>query len=151
MKSDYVLVSRWTVARSRESLWDELEALLATSDPLPWWPAVQVTSYDGDDLELRAASGFGYAVRFRLSNLQVHRPDRLTFTSEGDLHGRGEVTFVPLAADRAAMDIDWQVATQKRWMRRTAWLLRPIFVAGHHVVMRSGEKHLNHWLDSRAQ
>lgn len=149
MNSDYVLVSRWKVDRGREVLWDVLEGLLETPDPLPWWPSVQVTAYDGDNLDLRAASGLGYAVTFRLANLQSHRPDRLAFTSEGDLRGRGEVTFVELTGDSSAMDIDWRVATDRRWMRWTAWILRPVFVVGHHIVMRQGERHLNAWLSAQ--
>jgi hypothetical protein len=149
MNSDYVLVSRWRVDRSRESLWDVLEGLLATSDPLPWWPSVQVTAYDGDNLDLHAASGLGYSVTFRLGNLKSQRPDRLTFTSEGDLRGSGEVTFLELTPETSEMDIDWRVATDRRWMRWTAWLLRPVFVAGHHIVMRQGEKHLNEWLHAQ--
>jgi len=149
MNSDYVLVSRWRVHRDRESLWDVLEALLETSDPLPWWPSVQVTAYDGDNLDLRAASGLGYSVTFRLANLQSSRPERLSFTSEGDLRGSGEVRFLELASDSSEMDIDWRVATDRRWMRWTAWILRPVFVAGHHIVMRQGEKHLNAWLHTQ--
>jgi hypothetical protein len=34
-------------------------------------------------------------------------------------------------------------------MRWTAWVLRPVFVAGHHIVMRQGEKHLNEWLHAQ--
>lgn len=149
MNSDYVLVSRWRVHRDRESLWDVLEALLETSDPLPWWPSVQVTAYDGDNLDLRAASGLGYSVTFRLANLQSSRPERLSFTSEGDLRGSGEVRFLELTADSSEMDIDWRVATDRRWMRWTAWILRPVFVVGHHIVMRQGEKHLNAWLHAQ--
>ena len=146
MNSEYVLVSRWQVDRSRESLWDVLEALLETPDPLPWWPSVQVVAYDGDNLDVRASSGLGYSVTFRLANLQAHRPDRLSFTSEGDLRGRGVVTFVELTPGTSAMDIDWRVATDRRWMRWTSWLLRPVFVVGHNIVMRQGERHLNAWL-----
>jgi hypothetical protein len=47
------------------------------------------------------------------------------------------------------MDIDWRVATDRRWMRWTGWLLRPVFVAGHHLIMRQGEKNLNAWLSAR--
>src|ERR671921_884792 len=124
MNSDYVLVSRWRVDRDRESLWDVLEALLETSDPLPWWPSVQVTSYDGDNLDLRAASALGYSVTFRLANLEAQRPERLSFTSEGDLRGSGEVRFLELTSESSEMDIDWRVATDRRWMRWTAWILR---------------------------
>jgi hypothetical protein len=147
MNSAYEFRSRWHVGHSRESLWDSLEALLATDNPIPWWPSVQVTYYDGDDLELRAASHLGYALTFRLADLESYRPDRLTFTSSGDLRGTGEVTFVDLGA-RSAMDIDWHVATDRRWMRWSTWVLRPVFVAGHHLIMRQGEKHLNAWLDA---
>ncbi len=110
---------------------------------------MQVTAYDGDNLDLRAASGLGYAVTFRLANLKSQRPDRLTFTSEGDLRGSGEVTFLELTPETSEMDIDWRVATDRRWMRWTAWILRPVFVAGHHIVMRQGEKHLNAWLHAQ--
>ncbi|AXT84978.1 hypothetical protein C6I20_07115 [Aeromicrobium sp. A1-2] len=141
-----MLVSRWTVEHSRDALWDVLERLLAASDPLPWWPAVQVTGYDGDSLDLRASSGLGYSVRFRLVELEIERPCRLAFGSEGDLRGRGEVTFTELGPDRSVMEIDWRVATDRRWMRWTGWLLRPVFVVGHHTVMRQGERRLNAWL-----
>lgn len=146
MNSRYVLVSRWHVARDRESLWDALDGLLSTSDPMVWWPSVAVTGYDGDDLHLRAASGLGYSLTFWLSDLQVQRPDRLTFRADGDLRGSGEVRFVDLGPRASAMDIDWRVATDRAWMRWTSWLLRPVFVAGHHLVMRQGEKRLNAWL-----
>jgi uncharacterized membrane protein len=149
MNSDYVLVSRWRIDRGRHALWDVLEALLETPDPLPWWPSVQVTAYDGNNLDLRAASGLGYSVTFRLANLESRRPERLTFTSEGDLRGTGEVRFLERTAETSEMDIDWRVATDRRWMRWTAWILRPVFVAGHHIVMRQGEKHLNAWLHAQ--
>ena len=62
------------------------------------------------------------------------------------LRGSGEVRFLELTPETSEMDIDWRVATDRRWMRWTAWILRPVFVAGHHIVMRQGEKHLNAWL-----
>jgi hypothetical protein len=149
MKSQYVLVSRWHVARGRESLWDALDGLLSTPDPMVWWPSVDVIGYDGDDLHLRAASGLGYAVTFRLSDLEAQRPDRLTFRADGDLRGSGEVRFVALGPASSAMDIDWRVTTDRAWMRWTAWLLRPVFVVGHHLVMRQGERRLNAWLGAQ--
>ncbi|MEJ7635628.1 hypothetical protein [Aeromicrobium sp.] len=149
MNSDYVLVSRWHVELGREPLWDVVEALLETTDPLVWWPSVQVTDYHGDDLKMRASSGLGYSVSFVLADLELSRPDRLTFSSRGDLRGRGAVTFVELDDDRTMMEIDWRVATDRRWMRWSAWLLRPVFVAGHHVVMRRGGRHFNRWLAAR--
>lgn len=149
MKSDYVLVSRWTIGRSREALWEVVDELLATDDPVVWWPSVQVMDYADGNLRLRAASGLGYAVRFTLSGLEKARPDLLTFDAQGDLRGRGVVRFVELGPGSCAMDIDWRVAADRRWMRWSGWLLRPIFVLGHGLVMRRGERNLNQWLLQR--
>jgi hypothetical protein len=146
MNSEYEFRSRWLIDRSRESLWDALEVLLASDDPMPWWPSVQVTAYDRNSLDLRASSRFGYALTFRLSDLRTVRPTQLTFESAGELQGAGAVTFDDLGPRDSAMNIDWRVSTGKAWMRRTSWLLRPVFVLGHHLVMHQGEKHLNAWL-----
>lgn len=146
MNSEYAFRSRWLIGRSRESLWDAVELLLASDDPMPWWPSVQVTAYDGSSLDLRAASRLGYALKFRLSDLKTARPTQLAFASAGELRGVGTVTFDDLGPHDSAMNIDWRVCTGKAWMRRTSWLLRPVFVMGHHLVMHQGEKHLNAWL-----
>lgn len=147
MNSNYEFHSQWQVVRSREALWDALEVLLASDDPMAWWGSVEVVEYDGKNLSVRAASKFGYRLAFELKNLHLSRPDRLTFDSAGDLRGDGAVTFTDGGDGRSsAMDIDWRVATDRRWMRWTGWLLRPVFVAGHHLIMRQGEKNLNAWL-----
>lgn len=147
MNSHYVLDSRWSFDLSRDALWDVLEGLLATSDPLVWWPSVQVRGYDGGSMTVTAASAFGYALTFQLAGLETHRPTSLTFVSTGDLSGRGRVSFVDVGAAGCAMDIDWQVATDRPWMQRTGWLLRPVFVVGHHLVMRQGRRHFSAWLE----
>ena len=150
MNSRYEFHSRWQVARSRESLWDELEALLASDDPMAWWGSVEVVGYDGSNLSVMAESHFGYRLAFQLTRLELTRPTHLTFDSEGDLRGSGGVTFVDGDDGSTSwMDIDWRVATDRRWMRWTGWLLRPVFVTGHHLIMRQGEKHLNAWLNAR--
>ncbi len=146
MNSSYTFHSRWQVACSRDVLWDELEALLAGDDPMVWWGSVETVSYDGANLSVRARSRFGYQLSFRLQDLRLVRPDRLSFGSVGDLAGAGDVTFEEGGPMESYMDIDWQVTADRRWMRATSWLLRPVFVAGHHLVMRQGEKHLNAWL-----
>lgn len=146
MTARYVFVSRWTIARSRDSLWDVLDDLLATDDPMVWWPSVTVQRYDGSAMTVRAASAFGYSLTFELADLEARRPDRLTFAATGDLRGHGVVTFVDQGCDGCEMEIDWRVEADRRWMRWTGWLLRSLFVAGHALIMRQGEKNLNRWL-----
>lgn len=150
MSSDYVLVSRWTIDCSREALWDVLDELLATDDPFVWWPSVRVADYDGSSMRVRTASVFGYALTFTLDDLVARRPDSLAFTAVGDLRGMGEVRFDELGPGACALRIDWRVATDRPWMRRTAWLLRPVFVAGHRIAMRQGRRHLSRWVGTHA-
>lgn len=147
MKSDYVLVSRWTVPMSRARLWEVIDELLASDDPFVWWPAVHVSGYDGSSANVRASSAFGYALTFTLSDLQTHRPHTLTFAATGDLRGSGVVSFVDAGDGSCLIDIDWRVVTEPGWMRCTGWLLRPVFVAGHHIVMRQGQRHFAAWAE----
>ena len=104
--------------------------------------------HDGSNLAVRAASAFGYHLAFQLRHLEVSRPERLTFDADGDLRGSGVITFVD-GGETSAMEIDWRVVADRRWLRITGWILRPVFVAGHHLIMRQGEKHLNAWLATR--
>ncbi|MET0931113.1 MAG: hypothetical protein ABWX74_16450 [Aeromicrobium sp.] len=149
MNSDYAFISRWPVALSREQLWDVVDELLASDDPLVWWPSVQISGYDGTSMQLRVPSLFGYAVSFTLSDLEAQRPKSLRFASTGDLRGSGTISFVEDGAAACHLRIDWRVSTERGWMRRTAWLLRPVFVTGHHLAMRRGRRSLTAWLDQR--
>jgi hypothetical protein len=149
VNSDYALVSRWPIGMGREALWDVMDELLASDNPLIWWPAVQVTDYDGMSMEARVSSPFGYTLTFTLADLEARRPDSLRFTSTGDLRGRGAASFVEDGPDACIIEIDWRVTTRRRWMRRTAWLLRPVFVAGHRLAMRQGRRSLTTWLAQR--
>jgi hypothetical protein len=146
MKSDYALVSTWTVACAREDLWVALDGLLASSDPMAWWPAVQVRDYDGTAMAVRVSSGLGYSLDFTMCDLDAQQPSSLTFTAVGDLRGSASVAFHEVGSKTTRMNIVWCVSTDRRWMRRSAWLLRPVFVAAHHLVMRKGERQLNRWL-----
>ncbi|MCD9198098.1 SRPBCC family protein [Aeromicrobium wangtongii] len=145
MAADYSLVSRWSVPLSREDLWDVLDALLATPDPMVWWPAVQVSEFDGSRMHVRVDSPFAYSLRFALDDLTTQRPGALSFTATGDLEGHGAVAFED-GPGETSMVIDWRVDTRRRWMRWTSWALRPLFVLAHRQVMRQGERHFNAWI-----
>lgn len=149
MNADYELVSRWTVACSRDELWDALDQLLETADPMIWWPSLEVVSYDGDSMAVRTRSGLGYTLRFTLHDLEARRPESMTFSATGDLRGTGQVLFAGSGTGASVMNIAWRVATDRPWMRWTGWLLRPVFVAAHRLVMRQGERQLNRWLADR--
>jgi hypothetical protein len=149
LNSHYAFVTRWTVACSREELWNLLEGLLSTANPMVWWPAVRVASYDGRAIAVRVRSGLGYCVAFTMHDLELRRPETLTFAATGDLRGFGTATFDDLGPGQVAIVIEWRVTVDRRWMALSGWLLRPLFVAGHHLVMRRGERRLNAWVGAR--
>lgn len=149
MRNVYELHSRWDLVVSREVLWDGLESLLDSDDPMAWWPSVHVASYADGTLDVRASSHLGYTLRFRLHDLETHRPEAMTVASDGDLRGSGTLSFSDVSPDRSAIDIQWNVSVDRAWMKATSWVLRPIFALGHHLVMAQGEKRLNQWLTMR--
>ncbi|MEO6473202.1 MAG: hypothetical protein ABIR57_14475 [Aeromicrobium sp.] len=146
MRNVYEFRSRWEIPTSRDDLWDAIEVLLASDNPMPWWTAVSVLDYRGGDLLLRAKSHIGYTLEFRLNDLVATRPETMTFDSDGDLRGSGNLSFVDIDADRSAIDIHWHVGVDRAWMKATSWILRPVFTLGHHLVMNQGERKFNSWL-----
>lgn len=119
---------------------------MESDDPMIWWPSVRVVTAVPGRVALRARSNFGYHLSFCLLDLVLQEPDQMRFAAEGDLVGRGVVTFADVGPDRTAMLIDWQVSAVRPWMRRTSWLLRPIFTVAHHLVMREGERRFSAWV-----
>jgi hypothetical protein len=150
VRNVYELQSRWELGEGRETVWDGLEELLKSEDPMSWWPSVHVESRVRDDLNVRASSHLGYSLRFRIHDLRADRPDTMTVRSDGDLRGSGFLTFVDISSERSAIDVQWNVSVDRRWMRATSWILRPVFGLGHRLVMAQGEKNLNRWLATRA-
>ena len=103
------------------------------------------TEHDPDRIE--AQTPYDDAIALRLLPGDCTLSLVAEFSCEpAELQGAGAVTFDDLGPRDSAMNIDWRVSTGKAWMRRTSWLLRPVFVLGHHLVMHQGEKHLNAWL-----
>lgn len=150
MRNVYELHSRWELGLSRDDVWDGLEELLASDDPMSWWPSVHVEDRTDGDLNVRASSHLGYGLRFRIHDLQTDRPNSLTIASDGDLRGHGVLTFAEVSTHGSAIDVQWNVSVDRAWMKATSWLLRPVFALGHHLVMAQGEKRLNQWLATRA-
>ena len=113
-----------------------------------WWPSVQVTESVPGKVTLRTRSRFGYHLDFWLTDLVLDEPDQMRFAADGDLAGRGLVTFTSARPLSTAMLIDWQVSTVRPWMRRSSWLLRPVFLLGHRLVMREGERRFAAWVET---
>ncbi|MFD1858540.1 hypothetical protein EHW97_09340 [Aeromicrobium camelliae] len=93
-----------------------------------------------------AESGLGYRLRFSIDQLELNRPDTMTFRAAGDLVGRAVLRFVPFGRHRTLLLIEWDVDVTRPWMRRTDPVLRPVFGAAHAMVMSQGERRFRRWL-----
>lgn len=147
----YAFRSRWDLPVERRRLWEVVQEALGAEDPIPWWGRVRVVGRDDGELHLVAESGLGYRLRFTIDQLELNRPDTMTFRATGDLVGRAVLRFVPVGRHRTLLLINWDVEVTRPWMRRTDAVLRPVFTAAHHVVMRQGERRLRRWLPGSVQ
>lgn len=139
-------MTTWVVPCGRGELWRHVEALVESDDPMIWWPSVQVTASVPGRVSLRTRSSFGYHLNFCLVDLVLDEPDEMRFAADGDLAGRGVVRFAADTPESTTMRIDWQVSAVRPWMRRTSWLLRPVFTLAHRLVMREGERRFSSWV-----
>lgn len=145
----YHFRTRWRVEQGCEDLWDTLEQLLASDDPMPWWRSVRVVGHHGDELDLVANSVLGYRLAFTVYDLDLVRPTSIRLRSRGDLDGHAFLTFTPEGGATTRVDVEWNVAATRRWMQRLDPVLRPAFVLAHGVIMWTGQRRLNRWLAAR--
>lgn len=143
--SDFAFVTHWLISERAGRLWELLADGLDRGDPLPWWGMVQAMGHDAESVWLRTNSGLGYRLNFRLFDLEEIPGHKLSFRADGDLYGRGTVTFTPLGPE-SVLTIDWHVTVRKGWMRRFHRVLRPLFSMAHSLVMTVGLRRLKKWV-----
>lgn len=152
MAAVYSFVSRWTVPASRERCWRELERLLRPDGSASWWRAVTLIDApgalrEGERMTLAVRSPLGYRLRVRLTVTDVAPGERVVAESDGDLRGSGSIEIEAQGADAASIVFHWNVATERRWMNASAFVLRPVFERAHASVMRAGERGLSRALE----
>jgi hypothetical protein len=151
----FVLTSRWRLETTDpERVWQ----LLIDVPAWPrWWVYVRAASivergrgdHVGDVAAIAWRSALLYGVRLRVTTTLAERARQLEGCAEGDLRGHG--TWLLEAASGTAVDVTyrWDVVLHRPWMRRCAWLLRPLFEWNHFVVMRAGARGMARALDCR--
>ncbi|GAA1950145.1 hypothetical protein [Microbacterium deminutum] len=159
MGTAYSFVSVWRVPASAPRCWAELVRMItppaARTESVAgsqrgavatWWRSVSVEPPRriavGEGMALHVRSPLGYALRVHLTLTGVEDGRFLSAASAGDLRGAGSVA-VEAAGDAASVvTFHWDVATERRWMNATAFVLRPVFEHAHAHVMRQGERGL---------
>lgn len=149
MTYDYRFVTHWLVPQRADRVWELMAESLRAGDPVPWWGMVHTRSHDADSVWLRTDSGLGYRLNFRIYELREHAGHRLTFRADGDVAGIGNIAFTSMGP-QCVVSIDWRVSLHKAWMRRWQWVLRPVFVSAHALVMIIGARRLKEWVRLKA-
>lgn len=144
--ADYEFTSVWTISAPRDRTWAYLESPeQGWSD---WWPGLRSVRLEradgllGSSASCRWRSPWGYVVTVDLVVIGLDPARQVELRAEGDLRGRGSVRFADTSDGRTRVTTLWRVTVMPRWMRAVAPVLRPVFVLGHHVVMRGGERGL---------
>jgi hypothetical protein len=149
----YVLSSRWRLqATDTERVWQ----LLTDVESWPrWWRYVRRArvlslgraDHVGDVAEFDWASALWYGMRLRVTTTLAQRAQQLEGRADGDLHGHGTWLIETDAPDAVRVTYRWDVTLHRPWMRRLAFLLRPLFEWNHFVVMRAGARGMARQLD----
>jgi len=150
----FVLTSRWRVDASADEVW----RLLTDIEAWPrWWRHVRrarITERGDADhvgriVELDWATALPYRLHLRVTTTRIERGCQIEGRTDGDLHGQG--LWVIEAASPAATDVTyrWDMHLHNPWLRRLAFVLRPLFEWSHFVVMREGARGMGRALGAR--
>ncbi|NEE01784.1 hypothetical protein [Phytoactinopolyspora halotolerans] len=141
------LRTRWLIDDERQRCWEFLTA--PGQRWRDWWPRLQEIHVDrADDLvgsEARCVwrSPIGYRVRTDLKLVDVVAEKRVELSVRGDVTGGAVVEFAAGSSGGTLIDVALELTPAARWMRLTTPVLRPLFMFGHRVVMRGGERGMN--------
>lgn len=149
----YNFVTDWTFDAPIEAVWDEL---MRPEDWPRWWKGVRsvevLTPGDAEDLgtyrRMSWRSRLPYTLRFNSRTISIHRPYTAEAVADGDLQGRGKWTLSE-SSSGTHVRYEWNVNTNKAWMRWLAPIARPFFTWNHDVIMEWGREGLERQLARR--
>ncbi|MDB5522449.1 MAG: hypothetical protein JWM58_212 [Rhizobium sp.] len=148
--TEYHLVTHWLIDASVEDVW----RVLITPESWPeWWPSVKKVDLlrDGDEAGIGAvrrltwSTALPYDVTFEMQTVRIEPLSIIEGRAHGELEGVGQWTLRREGA-KCHVRYDWIVKITKPWMIRLSFLLRPVFVWNHGVVMERGRRGLTRYL-----
>lgn len=140
----YRFRSVWSVDSTPERTFD----VLADLGSYPrWWPQVRVARRVADDVaELRCRSALPYDLVFQARhNAREPAAGLLRADLVGDLDGTASWRIFAEGTG-SRLVYDQEVVVRKPLLRRLALLARPLLLANHEVMMRSGQRGLRTYL-----
>jgi hypothetical protein len=149
----YSFATTWKVKAGISEVW---EVIMNTEEWPSWWKGVRNVKVlqHGDangngTITWYEVGAFFHSLQFTLKTISVEKHRFAEGIAAGDLLGTGRWEFSE-SNGITVLIYYWKVKTTKKWMNRWAWLLRPLFVFSHRMVMRWGEKGLARWLRAKA-
>lgn len=148
----YSFVTRWQLQAPLEQVWEVIYDSLMWPE---WWKGVIKVE------EIKTASGNGvgtireytwkgvlpYYLRFSMELTEMRQYSLLRGRSFGDLEGNGSWYFQQKGAI-CCIEYCWQVNATQKWMKRSAPVLRPLFIWNHNIAMTRGAKGLAQQLNA---
>ncbi|GAA0697197.1 SRPBCC family protein [Kitasatospora atroaurantiaca] len=136
----YHLTSTWQLPAGPERVYRVLQDVAGYP---AWWPQIRsVRRIDDRTGELRVRSFLPYELLFTVHEQRQDAGARLLQAElRGDLQGWSRWQ-VSAAGPGSVVVFEEEVRPGKPLMRRLAPLARPLFLANHAVMMRSGERGL---------
>ena len=151
----YSFITRWELNAPKELVW----AAISNCDNWPnWWPEVKTVELlaAGDSNDIGKTWRYGWqspffyklSVTLRITDLQPLQS--VVAVATGDLEGTGEWHFSGNDAITVAI-CSWKVRTRISWMNRMAFLLKPLFMYNHRLIMRSGLRGLKRAVEAKSK
>ncbi len=135
----YTFETFWRVRENPGAVWDVLYDVPSYPH---WWPQVREVgelSGETESYDVLVRSALPYNLQFRLSqNVADRSTGILEAGLDGDLAGFSRWTIRPARAG-AILRFEEEVVTTKPLFNVVAPVARPLFVANHWWMMRSGE------------
>lgn len=152
MTKRYDFTSMWDIPASTSNV---KKAIYDVESWTKWWPgleSVAITHFGEDHIGNKATmtwrSQSGYRLHLNITITKIDNDGSMHFVSAGDLHGYGSWHFKTEKSTSTHMEIYWHVTPTKSWMQRLDFLLRPLFIKNHNLLMNDGEQGLTRYLQT---
>ena len=134
-------------------LQDVYELISDTSSWSRWWPDLEQSYLVSADRNDGIDSVWHYVwstyyfckLEFDMRVVEIHDLKKIVAFATGDLEGTGSWEFSTIGPNTVVI-YEWDVMTNRWWMRLLAPLIHRVFEENHEAIMQRGGRGLARWL-----
>lgn len=155
MATPYSFITYWEIKAPVEQVW---HLIYNSTEWVSWWKGVvnvvelEQGNENGIDSIRRYTwkSKLPYTLSFDMRLTECEYCKKLSGIAFGELEGNG--TWIFKEKDGiTVVTYYWNIVTNKTWMNSLAFLLKPIFIYNHNILMRWGKEGLEQKLGIQKQ